>query len=86
MEYSMAAVAAKRGVEFGQLLYTADSGLVAAHDDRSWEKLPKSRLCTSACGLSTFLNKPGLKISPKEESHARFLFACISLEFLTCFG
>lgn len=36
---SMAAVAAKRGVEFGQLLYTADSlANVAAHDDRSWGK------------------------------------------------
>ncbi|GEA78540.1 hypothetical protein LDE04_07200 [Lactobacillus delbrueckii subsp. lactis] len=41
---SMAAVAAKRGAEFGQLLYTADSlANVKAHDDRDWGQASQAK-------------------------------------------
>ncbi|MCZ0776122.1 nucleoside phosphorylase [Lactobacillus delbrueckii] len=42
---SMAAVAAKRGAEFGQLLYTADSlANVEAHDDRDWGQVSQAKV------------------------------------------
>lgn len=41
---SMAAVAAKRGAEFGQLLYTADSlANVEAHDGRDWGRASQAK-------------------------------------------